>query len=71
MAKASHDYKPRVADDPKEVCCAVLTLKGADKWSKDGRAMIANWLREQAKGLLRDGHNYAPRFRAHYMARRP
>lgn len=74
MAKqkqAGTDYKPLLADDPKERCCAVLTLKDAGEWSPDGRAMIANWLREQAKGLLKDGKNYAPRFRARYMAARP
>lgn len=71
MAKADHDYRPRVADNSTERCCAVLTLKGAGDWSPDGCRMIAEWLRAHAKALIKDGHNYAPRFRARYMAVRP
>jgi hypothetical protein len=65
------DYTPLLANDPRERSCAVLTLKGADQWSKDGRAVIAEWLRHQAKALETQGHKYAGRFRARYVAVSP
>jgi len=54
-----------------EKSCATLTLKGANDWTPEGRKLVAEWLRQHARDLLKDGHNYTPRFRGRYMAVRP
>lgn len=43
---------------------ATLLLYDASTWSEEGREEMAKWLRAQAKHLLKEGHNYAPRYRA-------
>ena len=63
--------RPTKKSETEERCCAVLTLKGAGEWTPEGRRHIAEWLRQKARDLVKDGHNYSPRFRARYMAVRP
>jgi len=37
-------------------------MKGANEWSKKGRRDVANWLREVAKDLVKEGDDYAKTF---------
>ncbi len=46
---------------------ATLVLHGAGEWSDEGRQIIADWLRKQADALVKDGREYAKRFRARYL----
>ena len=48
---------------------ATLVIHGAGAMSSEGRRILAGWLRQQAKHLLKEGHNYAARFRARYRHR--
>ena len=47
---------------------ARLTLKNVAKMTKAEKLTVANWLREQAKGLLKDGDNYSKCFGARHYA---
>ncbi len=52
----------------KEQTAAVLTIYKAPKMSPQGRKDIAEWLRRQAKALIKDGKLYTPtRFTARYI----
>lgn len=46
---------------------AILTIWEASNMSDKGKKAIAEWLRQQAKNLLKDGKNYSKRFTARYM----
>ena len=46
---------------------ASLTIWEASQMSDKGKKAIAEWLRQQAKNLLKDGKNYSKRFTARYM----
>lgn len=48
---------------------AVITIRNADSMTLAGRKAIATWLRNHAKWLLKDGHEYAPRFTGRYLYR--
>ncbi len=48
---------------------AVLTIKDAGKLSQRRIHEIAEWLREQAKGLLKEGQLYNPRYRARFSTK--
>ena len=52
---------------PTGKAAAILTVRDADKMTPDGRKRIAGWLRAQAKLILAEGDNYAPRFRGGYL----
>lgn len=45
---------------------ATLTLRGMGDFTKESRKKIAGWLREQAKAVIKEGDNYAKRYRARY-----
>ena len=46
---------------------ASLTIRNAAKMSKAEKQTVADWLREQATDLTKDGWNYSGRFTArHY-----
>lgn len=47
---------------------AILTLRGADKWSAKGRRDIAAWLRDRARDLEQHGDQLAGTFRARYLS---
>lgn len=52
----------------KEKSAAVLTINGASKMSRKGRAEIAAWLRHQANSLTNLGDKYSEgRFTARYL----
>ena len=51
-----------------ETALAEVVIRGAAAMTERGRAKIATWLRATASTLELDGHNYAPVFRARYMA---
>jgi hypothetical protein len=51
----------------KEESAAILTIKEANNMTKKGKKQIANWLRQQADNLEKDGHLYAENFRARYL----
>ena len=53
----------------REKTAAVLTIKDAGEMTTRGRKAVAEWLRKQASWLEKDGHVYAPRFRARYLYR--
>lgn len=46
---------------------AVLTIFDADDMTPKGRKDIAEWLRRQAKFLVKDGDKLSKRFTARYM----
>ena len=46
---------------------AILTIKNADTMSPEGRKAIADWLRGQAKDLVKLGHKYHKTLRARYL----
>jgi hypothetical protein len=46
---------------------AVITIRNADKMSKEGRKEVADWLKETAKSLVKDGHLYSGEIRFRYM----
>jgi hypothetical protein len=46
---------------------ATLEIKNAAKMTEEGRKEVADWLKEQAKELIKDGKDYAKRFRSCYM----
>jgi hypothetical protein len=46
-----------------------MTLHGAPDWTPAGRKDLADWLRRQAKNLVKDGTKYSKRFTAKYIAR--
>lgn len=49
-----------------EVSAAIVTIKRAGDMTPEGRKLIADWLRERADLLEKDGEQYAPLFRARY-----
>jgi len=51
-----------------EKVVATFTVKDASRKTPEGRRLIAEWLRHCAKALVKDGHNYMPRFRARYLS---
>lgn len=50
-----------------EKTAAIVTIKDASAMSPEGKKEIAEWLRRQAKQLLKEGHNYSGRFTARYL----
>jgi len=50
-----------------EKSAVIITFKNASEFSKEGRKDIANWLRQQAKDLIRYGDNYSKVCRARYL----
>jgi hypothetical protein len=46
---------------------AILTIKDAANMSKKGKQDIANWLRKQAKALIKDGHLYHKKIVIRYL----
>ena len=50
-----------------EKCAATLTVHQAGDMSKEGRKAIAEWLRLQAKSIIKDGEKYSKRYTAKYM----
>ena len=52
----------------KEKVRAILTINGAPDMTPEGRRVIADWLRHQAKELRKQGDNYKSRFTARYIA---
>ena len=52
---------------PKVQSAAILTIKDADKMAPEGRKEIANWLRQQAKDLIKYGKNYNKKMIARYL----
>jgi hypothetical protein len=46
---------------------AILTIKDADKITKKGKKDIADWLRKQAKALIKDGHLYHKKIIIRYL----
>jgi hypothetical protein len=51
----------------KDKVSACVTFTDAARLSPRGRKEIALWLRRQADGLIREGDNYAPGFRARWF----
>jgi hypothetical protein len=51
----------------KEKCAASITIHDAADMTPKGKKEIAEWLRKQAKMLLKEGDNYPTRFRASYL----
>jgi hypothetical protein len=51
----------------KQKSAAVLTVFEANKMTWDGRQLVAEWLRKQAKALIKDGHLYGKVMRARYF----
>ena len=49
-----------------EKLLAKLQIYGVDDMDKKQRKDIARWLKEQAKGIVREGKNYSTQFRAAY-----
>ncbi len=50
---------------------AILTINSPGKFTSEGRKDVAEWLRQQAKALVRDGKDYTKgRFTARYLYRR-
>jgi hypothetical protein len=48
-------------------CAATLTIHEAAMMTPTGKKEIAEWLRKQAKMLVKEGSNYSTRFRASYL----
>lgn len=46
---------------------AVLTVRDAPNMTPEGKKAIAEWLRKQAKMLVKEGKNYSKRFTARYL----
>lgn len=46
---------------------AILEIKNAAKMTEEGRKEVADWLKRQAKELIKDGKDYTKHFRARYM----
>jgi len=51
----------------KEKSAAILTIKKASDMSLRGKKDIAEWLRNQAKNLLKHGKLYSDKFTARYL----
>jgi len=52
----------------KEKSAAILTVHGLGRMNPKGRKDIAEWLRQQAKNFIKDGHLYSDgRFTARYL----
>lgn len=48
---------------------AVLTIRKADTMTPAGRSLIAAWLRNQARNIVKYGKHYNSRFTARYLYR--
>jgi hypothetical protein len=46
---------------------AILTIKDAPNMSEKGKKEVAEWLKRQAKMLIKEGDNYAKNFTARYL----
>lgn len=46
---------------------AILTIKDAANMTKKGKKNIADWLRKQAKALIKDGHLYHKKIVIRYL----
>lgn len=46
---------------------AIVTIREAERMTPRGRRDIAEWLRRQARALIKDGPLYARRFTARYI----
>lgn len=52
----------------KEKSAAIVTIFSAPAMTDEGRRAVAEWLREQAKGLIKYGKDYTTkRFTARYI----
>ena len=49
---------------------AVLTIKKAGELTSAEQRTLADWLKDQAKSLMKDGDNYSSRFIARFYARK-
>lgn len=57
----------RIPEIAKEKVAASVHIHGAPRMTPEGRKEIAVWLRKHANWLLKEGTNYAERFRGRYM----
>lgn len=46
---------------------ATVTIVRAGEMTPAGRRVLAEWLRDQAAALMRNGKRYAPRYTARYL----
>lgn len=51
----------------KDESAAIVTVKHADRMTRQGRRRVAAWLRRQAGFLERHGDEFAGRFTARYL----
>ena len=51
---------------PTTLSAAVVTIRNAPRMTKKGRKAIANWLRQHARWLEKDGDKYSKRFTGRY-----
>lgn len=50
-----------------EKSAAIITIKGASDMTNEGRRAVADWLRQNARFLEDEGHNFDKGFRARYL----
>jgi len=50
-----------------EKSAAILTIKDANNMTPKGRKQVAEWLKEEAKNLIKHGKDYNKRFTARYI----
>ena len=48
----------------KKKCAATLTIHDTAMMTPSGKKEIAEWLKKQAKMIMKEGSNYSTRFRA-------
>jgi predicted HicB family RNase H-like nuclease len=47
---------------------AILEIKDVAKMTEEGRKEVSDWLKRQAKELIKEGKDYDKRFKACYIA---
>ncbi len=52
-----------------EKAIATLTIHRVAEMTPEGRKAIAEWLRNHAKMIVKEGKNYSKRFTGRYLAR--
>jgi len=52
---------------PKTKAAAILTIRDAANMSEKGRKDIVDWIRQQAKDLIKYGDDYSGTMRARYL----
>lgn len=52
-----------------KISAAILTIYKASEMTTKGKKQIADWLRKQAKALIKDGHLYAKKTVIRYLYR--